>query len=326
MDYDTVVRDLYGLRPEDFTTARDAHAGDARRAGDRPLAQRIGQLRRPSLSAWASNLLVRQEPEQVERLLRLGEGLREAHRTLDGGRLRELSRRQYTLIGALAGQARRLAAQAGHPISEDAQREIENTLRAVLADPEAADQWAAGSLVKPLLPTGHLPTPAPGAARTPAASPARPAQAASRKDPTAGRGSKAEAGPKSGPSHAADQDRKADAERRRDLARARREAEAAADALRGLEEEASRATDEAREAGRRAELLRHRGRELEDELRRVEGEQRQARTAERRAREQAKALAPRVRKARERADAATGEIARLATPNRGPASRRRAGP
>ncbi|MFE1441396.1 hypothetical protein [Streptomyces sp. NPDC058739] len=312
MDYDTVVRELYGLRPEEFTVARDAHAGDARRAGDRPLAQRIGELRRPSLSAWASNLLVRQEPEQVEPLLRLGEGLREAHRSLDGRRLRELGRRQYALIGVLAGQARRLAAQAGHPISEDAQREIENTLRAVLADPEAAEQWASGNLVRPLVPTGHLPTPAPGTARTPAAATARPAQAAPRKGPTAGRGSKPGAGPGSGPGQSADQARKADAERRRNLARARREAEAAADALRALEEEASRATDEAREAGRRAELLGHRGRELTDELRRVEEEQSQARTAERRAREHAKTLAPRIRKARGRAEEADGELGRLA--------------
>ncbi|MGV9626683.1 hypothetical protein ACWDTB_08880, partial [Streptomyces sp. NPDC003487] len=112
MDLDTVADELYGLRPEDFTAARNARAAEARKAGDRALAGEIARLRRPSLSAWAGNLLVRERPDAVAPLLELGEGLRQAHRELDGGRLRELTRRQGSLVSALARQARQLAAEA----------------------------------------------------------------------------------------------------------------------------------------------------------------------------------------------------------------------
>ncbi|PNG21421.1 hypothetical protein C1J00_14995, partial [Streptomyces cahuitamycinicus] len=150
MDYDSVADELYALRPEEFTAARASAVASARTAGDRELADRIGALRKPSLAAWVSNLLVRSSPGEVEPLLRLGEGLRQAHQDLDGAQLRELSRRQHALIRALSLQARQLAEGAGHPIGEGVQREVENTLHAVLADPEAAQAWAGGRLTKPL--------------------------------------------------------------------------------------------------------------------------------------------------------------------------------
>ncbi|WP_328682859.1 hypothetical protein OG905_38745 [Streptomyces sp. NBC_00322] len=135
-----------------WTVPSGQNAAAARKAGDRELARRVGALRRPTLSAWASNLLVRGQPDAVAGLLRLGESLRAAHLELDPEQLRELSSQQHRLIGALARQARQLAADAGHPVSEEVQREIEVTLHAVLADPQAAQEWASGRLVKPLTP------------------------------------------------------------------------------------------------------------------------------------------------------------------------------
>ncbi|WP_432169004.1 hypothetical protein [Streptomyces sp. 1222.5] len=118
MDLDAVADELYALRPEEFVSARDRRALDARRSGEQDLAREIGALRRPSLGAWVSNLLVRRQPDEVPPLLALGEELRRAHRELDGPRLRRLARRQNEVIGALARQARRLAGQAGHPVGE----------------------------------------------------------------------------------------------------------------------------------------------------------------------------------------------------------------
>ncbi|MEV5884761.1 hypothetical protein AB0L74_18835 [Streptomyces sp. NPDC052020] len=178
MDAEAVADELYALRPEDFTAARNARAAQARKAGDRALAEAIGRMRRPSLSAWAGNLLVRERPEEVRRLLRLGEGLRQAHRELDGARLRELSRRQRDVIGALSRQARHLAAQAGHPLGAGAQREVENTLHAVLADPGAAGEWASGRLDRPLGAASGFPAVAEGAAPRREPAPPRPAPAA----------------------------------------------------------------------------------------------------------------------------------------------------
>jgi hypothetical protein len=150
IDEQAVLDELYGLRPEGFTAARTRHATRARQAGDRALAARLTALRRPTSAAWASNQLVRAHPEQVEPILRLGEGLRRAHRELDGGQLRELTQQQRSLVQALSAQARRLAAEAGQPLHEGAVDEVEQTLHAALADPDAARQWAAGRLTRAL--------------------------------------------------------------------------------------------------------------------------------------------------------------------------------
>ncbi|MFK0290432.1 hypothetical protein ACIQU6_08130 [Streptomyces sp. NPDC090442] len=160
MDLDTVADELYALPPGEFTTARDARVRAARAAGDRGLAERIRQLRRPTHAAWASNLLAREKGTDTARLLRLGEELRQAHRELDGRRLRELAGRQHEMVAALTGQARHLAARAGHCLGANAQRELEDTLRAVLADQQSAHEWARGRLTQPLTAVGFVPVPA----------------------------------------------------------------------------------------------------------------------------------------------------------------------
>jgi hypothetical protein len=283
MDFDAVADELYALRPEEFTAARSSAVASARTAGDRELAERIGAMRKPSLAAWACNLLVRSRPGEVEPLLRLGEGLRRAHQDLDGTQLRELSRRQHALVRALSAQARQLAKEAGHPIGEGVQREVENTLHAVLADPAAAEAWASGRLAKPLSATAGFPAVAEGAEprpRTPAASPSRP-------------------------------DEKAGRQQRRRLARARQEAEEADRVLRLRRDEAATAGQEADEAKQQVDRLERRVAELAEELEGVRGEHQQARFAERSARERARTAERRLREADRRAATTAAQLARL---------------
>ncbi len=273
VDIDTVADELYALRPEEFTAARNARTAEARTAGDRALADRIGKLRRPSLAAWVSNLLVRERPEETEALLRLGEALRRAHRDLDGARLRELTGQQRTLIRAVTREARELAAQAGHPVGDDVGREVEGTLHAVLADPEAAAEWATGRLVKPLEGTVGFPDVSPSVTvRKPAPRPGKRADAA-------------------------------------EAARLRKDAEAARRELRAREKEASAAEKEAAEQRRRAEQLKERVAELTEELSRAKAEQREAAEEERRAREELRAAERRVREAGRRAEKAATRLA-----------------
>ncbi|MFB7180741.1 hypothetical protein ACFCYI_23930 [Streptomyces sp. NPDC056257] len=148
VDVDAVATELYGLRPEGFTAARDAHVAEARKAGERDAAKHIAALRKPTLAVWAVNLLARADADQARRLLELGRELREAHRTLAGEDLRKLSHQQHVVIAAMAGEARRLAGDAGQEVSEGVQREVEQILRTVLADPDAAEAWARGVLAK----------------------------------------------------------------------------------------------------------------------------------------------------------------------------------
>ncbi|GAB2931409.1 hypothetical protein [Streptomyces mayteni] len=157
-DLDEVRDELYGLAPEDFTARRDAAAARARGAGDRELAGRIRSLRRPTLAAWACNLLVRAHGEETERFLALGEALRGAQRQLDAERLRELLAEQRTLVAALSDLAAGTAAESGHRLGETARQEVERTLLAALADAESARAWSTGRLTRPLPAPADLPT------------------------------------------------------------------------------------------------------------------------------------------------------------------------
>jgi hypothetical protein len=146
--------ELYGLAPEDFTAARDEQVKAARDAGDRKLATALGQLRRPTVSAYVLNLLVRDQPEVGEQLVALGGELRKAQEELSGPALRQLATQRQQLVGALVRSARTVAARAGVKVTQAVQYELEQTLHAALADPSVAAQIGAGRLVKAASRTG----------------------------------------------------------------------------------------------------------------------------------------------------------------------------
>ncbi|MFF4319014.1 hypothetical protein [Streptomyces sp. NPDC001568] len=165
MDVDEVIDALYAAHPSGFTAARAEAAARAKKEDGPQAARRITALRRPTLAAWACNLLVRSQPAEAEQFLQLGQALRTAHHALDGERLRALSHQQHVVIGALAREAGRLTGEAGSPISEPVVREVERILYAVLAGPEAAAQWASGRLVRTPEPESRFPAVDPDAVR-----------------------------------------------------------------------------------------------------------------------------------------------------------------
>lgn len=291
MDWDAVADELYGLEPGEFTAARDQRAKAARDAGDRQLAEQIRGLRRPTLAAWASNLLVHEQPAEADALLELGEALRQAHQDLDGERLRELSGQQHQVIYALARQAKQLTAQAGRRISEDAVREVQETLHAVLADPDAARQWAEARLTQPLTaPSGF--TAATGA--TPSA-PAR-----TRKEKAAERVTDL------------DQARNRRQRQQEQLAQARQQAEEAQRELRAREADRASAQDQLEHAHHEQEEAQRRIDELGAQLKEAEAEERQARKSEQDARDRVRQADHAERQARRRAEDAAVHVERLA--------------
>jgi hypothetical protein len=149
-DVDAIADELYGLPPEEFTAARTHYEKEAKAAGDRDEAARIHSLAKPSVTAWLANQLVRSHRSEIEPLLELGGALRDATRDLAGDQLRALSQQQHKLMYALVQQARALARAAGRSVSEDAARALEETLRAALADEEAANLLLAGHLTEAL--------------------------------------------------------------------------------------------------------------------------------------------------------------------------------
>lgn len=146
MDLDAVATELYGLAPADFTHTRDTRASDAKRAGDRELAGAIGKLRRPSVSAWLANLLVRERLDQVQSMLELGAAIRQAQAQLSKDELQKLQKERRPAIAALLDDAAQLARDRGESISGAVARELEATLEAALLGPEAATALKAGLL------------------------------------------------------------------------------------------------------------------------------------------------------------------------------------
>ncbi|MGZ4620261.1 MAG: hypothetical protein ACXV3F_16520 [Frankiaceae bacterium] len=145
-----VADELYGLPPEEFTAARNERAKTYRSGGDRELGAQIAALRKPSTAAWVVNQLARHRRAELDQLIELGATMREAHLDLKAERLRTLSDQRHRVIAALAGAGRALAAEQGHAVSETVVQEVEQTLEAALADPDAAQAVGSGHLLTAL--------------------------------------------------------------------------------------------------------------------------------------------------------------------------------
>ncbi|MGY1700995.1 hypothetical protein, partial [Geodermatophilus sp. SYSU D00766] len=235
MDLDGVADELYGLLPGDFVAARTEAARRARAAGDRGLARAIAALGRPSTAAWACNALVREEPDEIAGLVELGDLLREAQVSLAGAQLRALGAQRSRLLTALTRQARVLAARLGHPLSDAVAGQVEQTLRAALADPDAGEALLAGRLTGTLSAQGTGLGDRPGLRVVPPPRPRRPA--AESAGPAVGAGRRreedaAEARRRAEERRAEErraEERRAEERRRQEVAAAREDAEAAAD-------------------------------------------------------------------------------------------------
>ena len=154
MEFEKIAAELYALDPDEYVAARDARVAEARKAKLAGLAKELKALGKPTLTAWLVNQLMRHKPHEVERLLRVGEGLREAQEQLDGPRIRELSGERRGLLQSLGREGRALAEDLGHPVSDSVEQELQATLGAAVADPGVAAQVRAGRLTKALRHSG----------------------------------------------------------------------------------------------------------------------------------------------------------------------------
>ena len=150
MDLDDVADGLYEGPPEEFIERRKVRQDEAKADGDKALAKEIGALPKPSAAAWACNLLVREHRGEIEDLVELGDLLREAQENLAGDQLRALDVQRRQLVTALTRQARGLAAGRGHPVSTAVATQVEETLRAAMADPDAGRALLTGRLTSPM--------------------------------------------------------------------------------------------------------------------------------------------------------------------------------
>ncbi|GAB3523842.1 hypothetical protein [Arthrobacter monumenti] len=169
MDLATAAVELYALLPGEFTAARNKQAKELGRSGDKELAKQVRQLPKPSTSAWLVNMLVAHRREEIDEVLELGASLRQAQEDLDQKQLKELTDQRHRLLASVVKDGRELAEELGQKASESVASEVEQTLRAAMADTDAADAVASGQLSRSLSSTGWEPVDLSGAVAVPEA-------------------------------------------------------------------------------------------------------------------------------------------------------------
>ena len=146
-----IADELYALAPGEFTAARDAKAKELKGTD---LAAPVKALKKPGIAAWVVNLLVRRESGQVDQLLSVGAALREAQAAMSAGELRTLTKQRRQVTAAVTQQARHLAAEAGHKVTQAVADQVEATLTAAMVDAECGRAVRSGLLVAPLRSNG----------------------------------------------------------------------------------------------------------------------------------------------------------------------------
>ncbi|GAB3547910.1 hypothetical protein GCM10027404_10840 [Arthrobacter tumbae] len=150
-DLADIASGLYAQPQDEFTAARNARA---KATDDLALAKEIRALRKPSASAWLLNMMAVHREDQLRQALTLGAAMREAQAQLDRSELKKLGTQRQQLIAALVRDGVALAEELGHPASSAAALEVEQTLRAAMADAGAAAAVATGRLTRPLEASG----------------------------------------------------------------------------------------------------------------------------------------------------------------------------
>ncbi|WP_328624144.1 hypothetical protein OHA88_03365 [Streptomyces sp. NBC_00353] len=287
-DVEGLLDELYATPPPDFVSRREELASEAKADGRVEGARQIRAARRPTLAAWAANLLLRSEPAESQRFLELGRALREAYRTLDADGIKELSDQRSSIVSALSRQAAALAREAGHRLSGTAQQDVVSTLRAVLADQDAADRWAAGRLESALTPPADFLA---GTA-APAEAPQKPTRA-----PTAPRSSRTRV--------------KDELQRQEQLAQARKAAAIADQQFRRQRAEQADADASLQHARNLHAQARQRVAAAEEQLRKVREEFQRAEHEQQEAEERCQASACAVTRTERAAQEAAQEVERL---------------
>ncbi|MGH3432958.1 MAG: hypothetical protein ACRDQB_09000 [Thermocrispum sp.] len=150
MDFDAVADELYAGSREAFIATRAERVAAAKKAGEKELAKRISELRKPSIAAWLVNQLARQHAGEFAELVELGEQLRGAHADLDGERLRELSTRKRLAVEKLAERVTSLGPEPTAAVLD----QVTGTLEAAVASADTAAEVAAGRLDTAVAPSG----------------------------------------------------------------------------------------------------------------------------------------------------------------------------
>lgn len=145
MELPESAQPLFELPPEEFTAERDRIAGELKRSGDPEAAAEIKVLKRPSMAAYALNLVSRRHPDLVEEMLQADERLRTAKSRAD---MDQAKADRQKAISAISGRATSLLLEQDRPVTAQVRERLTETLLAVATDDETRDRLRSGHLVK----------------------------------------------------------------------------------------------------------------------------------------------------------------------------------
>ncbi|MCX6499221.1 MAG: hypothetical protein NTU93_10530 [Arthrobacter sp.] len=306
-----IAAQLYALPFDDFVAGRTAAAKELLAVSPatpelRYRAAEVRSLPKPSVSAWAVNMLARQRPETLRDLAELGLAMRKAQTALDAATLRSLARERRTLLAGTVAEAGVVAERQGRKISSSIAAEVEQTLRAATADEGAADAVRSGRLLRALSADGVDVVDLAGAVAVPEAPAAQPIGGSTAGTPPA---------PGKPRLQAVRQERPAPSPTARERAKAA--LQQASEAARSSAAEAQHAAGELSEAEDEVSALAEEERRLKEELARAEAGLRQARKRLELASAAAQQAARAADKDRRREDLARERVLRLGnTPTR----------
>jgi hypothetical protein len=134
-----------------FTVARNALAQRLTAEGDRDAAQRVRQLRKPTVTAWAVNQLVHQHRDRIEELLEATGRVRDAS---NASALRAATKKRTQIVSSLVDTASQILEGAGNAAGPAQLERITQTLLAGTSTDEYRDELIHGRLTKDLQPGG----------------------------------------------------------------------------------------------------------------------------------------------------------------------------
>ena len=116
-----IAAQLYALPFDEFVAGRTAVAKELLAATPatpelRSRAAEVRSLPKPSVGAWAINMLAWQRPETLRAVAELGLAMRQAQDALDAATLRSLTQERRKVLAGAVAEARSVAQQQGRTI------------------------------------------------------------------------------------------------------------------------------------------------------------------------------------------------------------------
>jgi hypothetical protein len=149
-DLEPELDKLFAAPLGEFVAVRDDLAKRLRANGDADAADRVKELRKPSLAVWAVNQLSRAEAKGLGALLKAGADLRKAQEEVLAGespsRLQPAVAAERDEVERLTAKARGLLEEAGHPVTDTTLKRVGATLHAVATKPELGELAERGPL------------------------------------------------------------------------------------------------------------------------------------------------------------------------------------